>query len=99
VPIDDADDLSGPALPVAIDVDAIDVEERLRRVKLAAARPRLRRRLDRLVGEPALTDRVLIAAAGSACATTVVLTYLWWRDGRRPVPGTRTRRLRHTARA
>jgi hypothetical protein len=62
----------------------IDVEDRLRRVKrAAAARPRLRRRLARLAGEPARTDRVLLAAAGSACATTAVLTYLWWRDGRR----------------
>lgn len=43
-------------------MDAIDVEDRLRRVKLVAGRPRLRRRLARLAGEPEGTDRVLIAA-------------------------------------
>jgi hypothetical protein len=97
VPIDDPDDRSGPALPATVDVDAIDVEDRLRRVKQAAVRPVLRRRLARLVGEPEHTDRVLIAAAGSACATTVVLTYLWWRDGRRrTAPRTALRRAVRT---
>jgi hypothetical protein len=88
VPTDDRDERSDP-----LSVSAIDVEDRLRRVKRAAGRPRLRRRLARLAGEPAHTDRLLIAAAGSACATTVVVTtYLWWRDGRRG-----SRRSRATA--
>jgi hypothetical protein len=86
VATDDSDERSGP-LPV----EAIDVEDRLRRVKLVAGRPRLRRRLARLAGEPEGTDRVLIAAAGSVCATTVVVTtYLWWLDVRR---GFRHRRV------
>jgi hypothetical protein len=98
VTTDERDERSEP-LPE----DAIDVEDRLRRVKQAAGRPRLRRRLARLAGEPERAERVLIVAAGSACATTVVLTYLWWRDGRRgsrrgATTRTRARMLRHTVR-
>lgn len=89
--IDDGDDERPDSLLAATDsLTAIDIEDRLRRVKRAAGRPRLRRRLSRLTGEPARTDRVLLAAAGSACATTAVLTYLWWRDGRRRHPGRRS---------
>ena len=79
MPTDDPAEQSEP-----LRVEAIDVEDRLRQTKLAAGRPRLRRRLARLTGEPAHTDRMLIAAAGSVCATTVVVTtYLWWRESRR----------------
>lgn len=63
---DQGDERSEPLL------DAVDIEDRLHRVKVAA-----------LTGEPDRTGRVLRAAVGSACATTMVITYLWWRSRHR----------------